>query len=279
MSTGGPITYSNWSWRSGSIRPSSSRTRFLSIADPRCTRRSATSRTVASRSCSSPGVSRMHSQVPQSAMHGWSRSLHDQIATGLGYFSLALGLTELLAPRAVSRAAGLDGHETVVQAYGAREIATGIAILTGHDATPWIWGRVAGDAADIATVVAGNQEGSPHRENTPWALLALAGVTALDVMCAIGLPSEKGRPSTARANYLDRSGFPRGVEATRGAARDFEPPRDMQSVGLDTGSRFRVVQTARSFAHAIAGNRDGVGEAAGVRGAATERSVASASSC
>src|ERR1041384_6531653 len=182
----------------------------------------------------------MHSQVPPTAIPGWSRSLHDQIATGLGYFSIALGLTELLAPRAVSRAAGLEGHETVVQAFGAREIATGVAILTSHDATPWIWGRVAGDAADIATVVAGSQEGSPHRENTPWALLALAGVTALDVICAIGLTSEKGRPSTATANYRDRSGFPRGVEAARGAAQDFETPRDMQSTGNGSASRLRV---------------------------------------
>src|SRR4051812_42162518 len=161
----------------------------------------------------------MHSHAPQTAMPGWSRSLHDQIATGLGYFSIALGLTELLAPRAVSRAAGLDGHETVVQAYGAREIATGIAILTSHDATPWIWGRVAGDAADIATVVAGSRHASKS-ENRMWALVALAGVTALDVICTTGLMSEKGGRSTAMADYRDRSGFPRGPQAARGAAQD-----------------------------------------------------------
>jgi hypothetical protein len=174
-------------------------------------------------------------------MRGWSRSLHDRIASGLGYFSIALGLAELLAPRAVSRAAGLEGHETVVQAYGAREIATGIAILTSHDATPWIWGRVAGDAADIATVVAGSQEDSPHRTYTPWALLALAGVTALDVICAIGLTTEKGRPSTATADYRYRSGFPRGPQAARGAAQDFEMPREMRSEPESAPSRFRVV--------------------------------------
>src|SRR5206468_745598 len=126
----------NWSWTSGSILRSSSPIRSRSIEVQKCTRRSATSRTAVSKSCSSPGVSRMHSQAPPTAMRGWSRSLHDRIASGLGYFSIALGLAELLAPRAVSRAAGLEGHETVVQAYGAREIATGIAILTSHDATP-----------------------------------------------------------------------------------------------------------------------------------------------
>jgi hypothetical protein len=174
-------------------------------------------------------------------MPGWSRSLHDQIATGLGYFSIGLGLAELLAPRAISRAAGLDGYETVVQAFGVREVATGLAILTSHDATPWIWGRVAGDAADIATVVAGSRDGTAKNENTMWALLALAGVTTLDVICAIGLTSEKGGRRTATADYRDRSGFPRGLQAARGAARDFEPPRDMRSITDSNVSRLRVV--------------------------------------
>jgi hypothetical protein len=175
----------------------------------------------------------MHSQVPQTAMAGWSRSSHDQIATGLGYFSIALGLTELLAPRTISRSVGLDGHEIVVRAYGVREIATGVAILASHDATSWIWGRVAGDAADIATVVAGSRDQNTRRDNTMWALLALAGVSVLDVICATGLTAEKGGRNTARTDYRDRSGFPRGLQAARGAAQDFETPRDMRS---STGS-------------------------------------------
>jgi hypothetical protein len=183
----------------------------------------------------------MLNQAPPTALPGWSRSLHDQIATGLGYFSIGLGLAELLAPRAVSRAAGLDGYERVVQAFGVREVATGLAILTSHDATPWIWGRVAGDAADIATVVAGSRDGTAKNENTMWALLALAGVTALDVICATGLTSEKGAPNTATTDYRDRSGFPRGLQAARGAAQDFETPRDMRSSVDSGGSRLRVV--------------------------------------
>ena len=108
----------------------------------------------------------MRSFVPQTAMPGSSRSLHDQIATGLGYLSIALGITELVAPRAVSDAVGLGGHENVVRAFGVREIATGMAVLTSHDATPWVWGRVAGDAADIATVIVGTRDGYPKRDNT-----------------------------------------------------------------------------------------------------------------
>ena len=46
------------------------------------------------------------------------------------------------------RAIGLEGREALIRAYGAREIATGLAILSTHHATAWVWGRVGGDALD-----------------------------------------------------------------------------------------------------------------------------------
>jgi hypothetical protein len=173
------------------------------------------------------GLSVMRSLVPRTAMPGRSRSLHDQLARGLGYFSIALGTVELVAPRAVCGAAGLNGYDRLVQAYGAREVANGVPLLISHDATPWMWGRVAGDAADIATVIAGTRD-QPSRkvDRALWALPALIGVTALDLACAVGLTSEKGGPRTARADYRARSGFPRGLQAARGAARQLEQPRD-----------------------------------------------------
>ena len=71
------------------------------------------------------------------------------LAQGLGLFSLALGAAELFGARPLSRWLGLEGHETLIQAYGVREIATGIGILTQADPTPWMWGRVGGDALDL----------------------------------------------------------------------------------------------------------------------------------
>ncbi len=70
------------------------------------------------------------------------------LARGLGWFSLGLGLAEVLAPAALCRATGLRGRETLVRVYGLRELAAGAAILASHDPTPWIWSRVAGDALE-----------------------------------------------------------------------------------------------------------------------------------
>ena len=171
------------------------------------------------------------SNVPRTALPGWSRSSNDEMARGLGYFSLALGLSELVAPDAISRAVGLDGYHGLIRGYGGREIANGLAILTSHDPTPWVWGRVAGDVADIATVAAGAEKVTKPR--TLLALAMLAGVAALDVVCATRLAAEKGSRSSARTDYSDRSGFPKGLQAVRGAARgaarSFEAPRDFRT--------------------------------------------------
>ena len=190
----------------------------------------------------------MHSSlVPRTAIRGRSRSTQDRLAKNLGYFSIALGMVELLAPRAVCNAIGLRGMEPVIRAYGARELATGVAILTSHDPEPWIWARVAGDIADIATVATGLQQDNTRTENNVMTLAALAAVTAVDVACARGLNAEKGNRKTAIVNYSNRSGFPRGLEAARGVARDFKVPADfripdaLRPQAFERGRRVRSV--------------------------------------
>jgi hypothetical protein len=145
---------------------------------------------------------------------------------------IALGVAELVAPRAICRAAGVRGLETVIRGYGAREIATGVAILGSHDPEPWIWTRVAGDLADIATVATGAQQDNQSRGRSALALATLAAVTLVDLACADGLNSEKGSRKTATRDYSWRSGYPQGLQAARGTARDFEVPDDMRTPEL-----------------------------------------------
>ena|SRR5689334_15566456 len=184
--------------------------------------------------------------VSQTALPGRSRSLNDEMAGGLGYFSIALGIAELAMPQLIRRAAGIKAPDALVRGYGVREIATGIAILMTHDATPWIWGRVAGDALDIATVAMSPPERHGGEQKKTWALGALLAVTAIDLYCASRLNAEKGGPRTARADYSDRTGFPQGKLEARGAARDFQTPRDFR------GPEARRPQTAEGARHPAA---------------------------
>jgi hypothetical protein len=174
----------------------------------------------------------MLDMVSRTALPGRSQSSHDRVARGLGYLSIVLGVAEIVAPAAICRAAGVRRLENVVRGYGAREIATGVAILGSHDPEPWIWTRVAGDLADIATVAAGAQWDAESKGRSTFALATLAAVTLIDLACASGLQSEKGNRHTARQDYRTRSGFPRGLQAARGAARDFQVPDDMKAPEL-----------------------------------------------
>ncbi len=130
-----------------------------------------------------------------------------RIARGLGWFSIGLGLAELLAPRAVSAMCGLGGRHTgLLRLYGMREIASGVLIFgQGRNSAAGMWSRVAGDAIDLATLA-----GSAAMPGTDKRALALAtanvlGVTALDVLCAQELSRKNGTMTEEGALRVTRS--------------------------------------------------------------------------
>ncbi len=105
-------------------------------------------------------------------------------ARALGYFSIGLGLAELLAPQSVARLTGVRQHG-LLRAYGLRELAAGLGILSSTRPVGWLWSRVAGDVLDLATL--GGNLATAHdgrRERTLAATVAVAGVTLLDLLGA-----------------------------------------------------------------------------------------------
>lgn len=165
------------------------------------------------------------------------RASAEMLARGLGWFSIGLGLAELVGARTLNRTLGTGDHDLLVRAYGLREIATGIGILTQDDPRPWIWARVAGDALDLASLAPALARDNPQRDKAAMAFGNVAMVTALDVACAWALRDSEQAPV---ADYSDRSGFPRPAQAMRGLASDVRPPRDMRE---PEGMRASVPQT------------------------------------
>src|SRR5436190_24030947 len=82
-----------------------------------------------------------------------------RLARSLGWFSIGLGATEILAPGVVARISGAPDNtrsRTVIRAYGGREIALGIDILSSmHRTAGRMWGRVVGDGLVVGSVVVG----------------------------------------------------------------------------------------------------------------------------
>jgi hypothetical protein len=148
----------------------------------------------------------------------------DRVARGLGWFSLALGVAEVVAPGKLARTLGLEGRERLLQAYGGREIGAGIWALSDTPA-PAIWARVAGDLVDLATLAAGVRDGDEEQRRNAWiALAAVAGITAVDILTAASLTAEQSeRKGETGRDYSDRSGFPGGIAKARGTAEGFTP--------------------------------------------------------
>jgi hypothetical protein len=152
-----------------------------------------------------------------------------RMARSLGWFSIGLGLAELIAPRALTRALGTEGHETLVQGFGLREIAAGVGLLATENPKPWVEGRIAGDVLDLASLAASLRDNG-RQGTVGLALTAVLGVTALDIWCARRLAAEQQDEAWRFVDsYRSRSGYPRPASAMRGAASDFETPRDMRN--------------------------------------------------
>lgn len=114
------------------------------------------------------------------------RTEAERLATFLGWFSIGLGLAEALAPRSVARMIGVDeqDHETLLRALGARELASGVAILTTGRPTAAVMSRVAGDMMDLAFLGTAMGSSKTNKAKLSGAMAAVAGVTALDIMCS-----------------------------------------------------------------------------------------------
>lgn len=155
----------------------------------------------------------------------------DRLARALGWFSIGLGLTELMAPGRIARTLGLDGKDALIRGYGARELASAVPTLS-VDKSTGLASRIAGDALDLATLSSALRQDNPKRRNAAVATALVAGITLLDLAAYAGTKAAHRREPGAGRDYSGRSGLPRGPQASRGLARkDFATPPDYRAQG------------------------------------------------
>jgi uncharacterized membrane protein len=116
------------------------------------------------------------------------RSDGGALARGMGWFSLGLGAAQLAAPGRVAELAGVrddDRTLSTMRALGAREIASGLGILGMSRPAPFLWGRVAGDAMDLALLGRALNGRRADRRRVTIALALVGGAALLDLLASV----------------------------------------------------------------------------------------------
>lgn len=117
-----------------------------------------------------------------------------RLAQGLGWFSLALGALEMVAPGRLGGEMGLR-RPLLLRAYGLREIAAGAGILASPPGSKaqagFVWARVAGDVLDLATLSLARPRSPGEMRGLAAAAVAVFGALTLDVTCAAGLSRDQ----------------------------------------------------------------------------------------
>lgn len=129
----------------------------------------------------------------------------DRLATGLGWFSIGLGLAEILLPREVARLVGVRGYTGIFAALGARELLTGVGILAQKRPAGWLWSRVAGDIVDLSLLGAAFRDDTTDRDRVEIAAGAVGGILVADLVCAIQVSRDRRPVHVEKVIAVDRS--------------------------------------------------------------------------
>ncbi len=116
------------------------------------------------------------------------------MARGLGVFSVALGLPQVLAPAYVNRLIGAPNtatSRTLMRLVGARELAVAIGLLTRFKPVRFLDARVAGDAMDLALLTTASRQKKSNTTRLSAATASVVGVAIADVIA-----NRKNRRST-----------------------------------------------------------------------------------
>ena len=124
----------------------------------------------------------------------------EQLARFLGWFSIGLGIAEIVAPRQLAGMIGVENKPGVFRLMGLREIGHGIAILSQEEPAGAVWSRVAGDMLDLALLGSQLDSDNPERKKTLAATMSVLGVAAVDLYTARSLSQQSNGESSGPGN-------------------------------------------------------------------------------
>jgi uncharacterized membrane protein len=130
--------------------------------------------------------------------YGGQQYRPDGLSRALGIFSLGLGVTQLVAPRALGRMIGVGEHPKLMRGLGMREITSGVGLLSNERPAEWLWSRVAGDIMDLALLGRALDDEQGDRKRILGAAAAVAGALLIDAYAAQQASRAGARASAER---------------------------------------------------------------------------------
>jgi uncharacterized membrane protein len=133
-------------------------------------------------------------QAPTEALATATAEPNQKRAAALGWFSLGLGLAQLLAPRQVARLIGADEDDSAtcltLRLIGGRELVCGLGLLSQSHPVSWAWARVAGDLMDLSLLGKAWQARGAQRDRLLLAGGGVLGAAYVDVRSALRLQQQ-----------------------------------------------------------------------------------------
>ena len=120
----------------------------------------------------------------------------------LGWLSVALGATAVLAPRPLATLTGLRAPPALLPFVGLRELASGWGLLTQEQSSPWLWSRVVGDVMDLAVIASALTPSNRQRTRALGTAGVVAAIAAADLAAAIA-HSNRGRRAVASGPFSE----------------------------------------------------------------------------
>jgi uncharacterized membrane protein len=159
------------------------------------------------------GVDSLSPEIPQrdraaaepSQQHARRRELPFLSPQTLGWLSIGLGVAALLTPRPVSRVTGLEGREALLRLVGARELASGVGLLTQQPKRPWLWSRVLGDVMDLVLIAGALKSANPGRYRALTTAAVVSGIAVADVTASLWSQRSRTPGLTRTDAYLEAS--------------------------------------------------------------------------
>jgi uncharacterized membrane protein len=138
---------------------------------------------------------------------GRRHGAEDRLVKALGWFSIGLGVPQLLVPGRMNRLIGVKNtrrNRAVIRAIGVRELGAAAGILDRPRPAGFLFARVVGDAMDLLLLGAALRAKGNARRRVAVAAAAVAGVAVLDMIASVKT-SRSSDPTTDKGAVRARA--------------------------------------------------------------------------